>query len=886
MTDAAALAVVDDGAGRVLAVSRKGDPNDLGLPGGGVDDTDATPLAAAQRELREETGIAATEWSPAFEASATDAKGRRVHVFRARVARQRLTFHGEPDTVVRWVRPHELMSPACTFARFTRRHFAALFGHLGDKDPHAMAQTAPKPHDVGDDVYQQLMDDYPPEAAKWVKKAAWVGPESVPVTDVDFSNEHKWRASHELDKVGKFQKKISKGKMKPVILVKRPGSTKYIIIDGHHRSLAYRALGRNITAYVGTVSKSTGAWDEMHASQRSAKSILSHDFDDRAVSNAQAAFLLDMGMLAPGDVHINRGLGSQERDMAVLKSKKRNALPDESFADPENRKFPVMDKAHADNAAARIDQAKGYSPAKRMKVKARIKRAQRRFGEKPAGKGKGSVRVRATLGQGGVMHVRHVMAESADKVFTHAGEARILADVADDGKPVWNQIALTGAWKGHPQGPFVIDEQTLNEIVRNFNETDNHDVAIDIEHVSEAKPTDGTLPLDQRGAVGHILRLEIRNGELWGLVDWTKEGRELVRTKKFKFFSPAILFNSKDRKTAQPIGATLRSGALTNKPFLDGMMPMAASESTEFLRTLQTVAESDRPRLVHKPDTYMPNIRRALGLGPLATAAECADHLQKFRDHFDAVGQDPEASHEGIPMGGFCASLSDIAGASPGMTWDQVIDIVEDLIHEAIAEHEAKYHAGQVAAADQIDDGYGDEIPIETEEATMMTEEEKALLATAQEEAEDATAKVAELEVTVKTLTDNVATEKARADGLQKQLDERAGKDLDAEVDAVIAQFSTRYKVEDKPTLLTFLRSNPEGFRKLHPKPEPADKAHLFTKTTPVEQKEPPEQSFALVTGEKLGQTINRLMASKADGGLGLHYDQAYAHACALHGIH
>jgi hypothetical protein len=38
---------------------------------------------------------------------------------------------------------------------------------------------------------------------------------------------------------------------------------------------------------------------------------------------------------------------------AVLKSKKRNSLPTQSFALPSQRKYPIHDRAHAANALAR-----------------------------------------------------------------------------------------------------------------------------------------------------------------------------------------------------------------------------------------------------------------------------------------------------------------------------------------------------------------------------------------------------------------------------------------------------------------------------------------------------------------------------------------------------
>ena len=43
--------------------------------------------------------------------------------------------------------------------------------------------------------------------------------------------------------------------------------------------------------------------------------------------------------------------------MAKLSTDKRNALPAKDFAEPDKRKYPIEDKAHARNAKARASQA-------------------------------------------------------------------------------------------------------------------------------------------------------------------------------------------------------------------------------------------------------------------------------------------------------------------------------------------------------------------------------------------------------------------------------------------------------------------------------------------------------------------------------------------------
>ena len=122
-----------------------------------------------------------------------------------------------------------------------------------------------------DDVFDQLLGDFPPDAARWVKRCSWSGPEDVPVDHIDFSKERRWRASREPEKVADFVHKIRAGFRKPIVLVARPdGKGKLRVADGHHRSLAYRKLGREAVAFVAQPAdwKTYERAMQMHDSQR------------------------------------------------------------------------------------------------------------------------------------------------------------------------------------------------------------------------------------------------------------------------------------------------------------------------------------------------------------------------------------------------------------------------------------------------------------------------------------------------------------------------------------------------------------------------------------------------------------------------------------------
>ncbi len=199
--------------------------------------------------------------------------------------------------------------------------------------------------------------------------------------------------------------------------------------------------------------------------------------------------------------------------------------------------------------------------------------------------------------------------------------ARILLDRVEidadsiqltDGKPkqVWIQIARPGHFKGHSAGPFTLDAKVFSEIIRNFRATTNRRVAIDFEHASEQDSARGAIPFGGAPAQGWIVDLQERGDGLYGLVEWLPLAAQYIKAGQYKFFSPAIRFNSKDRVTGKNIGATLTSGALTNRPYLDAMKPLAARDHetqpapAERTTTMTTTATAHDPKLLERAKAH------------------------------------------------------------------------------------------------------------------------------------------------------------------------------------------------------------------------------------------------------------------------------------------
>ena len=170
-------------------------------------------------------------------------------------------------------------------------------------------------------------------------------------------------------------------------------------------------------------------------------------------------------------------------------------------------------------------------------------------------------------------------------------------------------VPAAGSFSGIDGRTFI--NSNPQRIIERWKKT-GHDIPVDIEHATELRGPQGL----SAPAVGWISDLVVdQNGGIIGTVSWTEEGRELIASRKYRYFSPAYLV---DRNTKEIAG--IRSIGLTNVPNLG--VPSLNSEGNEEGEDM----EKD-----------LKVICNSLGIAEGATEAEVVTEINSLRSRLAAA---------------------------------------------------------------------------------------------------------------------------------------------------------------------------------------------------------------------------------------------------------
>lgn len=133
------------------------------------------------------------------------------------------------------------------------------------------------------------------------------------------------------------------------------------------------------------------------------------------------------------------------------------------------------------------------------------------------------------------------------------------------------EIMRQGKWNHPVYGLFEITDNTMTNIISNFdNKVRGVDISFDLEHGETSHKTE---------AVCWVKKLLKKGTSLLAEVEWTDFGKEKIKTKAFKYFSPEFKFNYEDPETGKQYNNVLFGGGLTNRPFIKRMSPIMLSET-------------------------------------------------------------------------------------------------------------------------------------------------------------------------------------------------------------------------------------------------------------------------------------------------------------------
>lgn len=198
--------------------------------------------------------------------------------------------------------------------------------------------------------------------------------------------------------------------------------------------------------------------------------------------------------------------------------------------------------------------------------------------------------------------------------MVNPGDGQILAVCAAPGFPEGNvqefQVLPFGRVKSE-KGDFLVDEDSIREIIQSFNVAGN-DTVIDYEHQ--------TLTGEQAPAAGWIKSLENRVEQgLWAKVEWTPRAAEYLANKEYRYFSPVVLIRKSDRRAVK-----IHSVGLTNTPAIHDLEALVNKN-----------IPGDHPG--KEDDEMKAKICKMLGLPEDATEEKVLESLEKMRQ----AGQAP-----------------------------------------------------------------------------------------------------------------------------------------------------------------------------------------------------------------------------------------------------
>ena len=213
------------------------------------------------------------------------------------------------------------------------------------------------------------------------------------------------------------------------------------------------------------------------------------------------------------------------------------------------------------------------------------------------------------------------------------------ATVSDGKAPEWVELIPPGPnVTGRDGRQWLFDEQAGTLVQSSFLGR-AIDLPIDWEHATQHRASKG----ESAPAAGWIKQLELRNGALWGLVDWTPRASAQVINREYRFLSPVFDFDPDTTRIAR-----LVSAGLTNKP--------------NFLLTAL-----NQENMEVTPVTLSPALLTALGLPATATEEQALAATAQLKATAQAVNTEKPNLEQFMPRADYDSVLQRAANAEQAL---------------------------------------------------------------------------------------------------------------------------------------------------------------------------------------------------------------------------
>ena len=188
---------------------------------------------------------------------------------------------------------------------------------------------------------------------------------------------------------------------------------------------------------------------------------------------------------------------------------------------------------------------------------------------------------------------------------------------AGDAPPAWIQLLPDNDPRARDGRRWCLDNPA-DVIVASLERAGSTTIPIDYEHQTDLAPTNGQP--------GPGCRLEVRDGAVWGQVEWTEWAAEHIRQREYSYISPTFLHDKEGR-----IKLIVRA-ALTNSPALN-MQALAKTED-DFMN--QDVIDKILAKLGLKADAATADVEQA----PAKLEAQSAQTSDALPQVATALGLD------------------------------------------------------------------------------------------------------------------------------------------------------------------------------------------------------------------------------------------------------